>query len=407
MNVSAIRVAAAPSITIFVRHSGDCPHAGNEFYKRCGCSKHLRWSYGGRQFRQSAKTRTWSIAEERRHEIEARFKAADPINPVGTVTVEAVTRQTIERAVELFISDKRTQGLDAGFLKKYERELGRLAEFMTAQSRFFPHEMTLEDFTEFRAGWKDTYPSSTTRSKVQERLRSFLRYCYAARLIDRIPQLSSIRIEAPPTMPLSDSEYKKLLKAIPNEFEGDKAKRIDALIQLMRHSGLAIQDAVTLERTELKKDRGKELYRIVTSRQKTGTHVSVPIRSEIAKELIVAMKLNGNPRYVFWQTGNGKVKTVLSNWGNDLRRLFRAAGFPEGHPHQLRDTFAVGLLEKGVPLEEVSKLLGHESIKTTEKHYAPWVKARQDRLDSVIVATWTREKKGHRAKVEKNLSPIN
>jgi site-specific recombinase XerD len=311
-------------------------------------------SGAGRQFRQSAKTRTWSIAEERRHEIEARFKAADPINPVGTVTVEAVTRQTIERAVELFISDKRTQGLDAGFLKKYERELGRLAEFMTAQSRFFPHEMTLEDFTEFRAGWKDTYPSSTTRSKVQERLRSFLRYCYAARLIDRIPQLSSIRIEAPPTMPLSDSEYKKLLKAIPNEFEGDKAKRIDALIQLMRHSGLAIQDAVTLERTELKKDRGKELYRIVTSRQKTGTHVSVPIRSEIAKELIEAMKLNGNPRYVFWQTGNGKVKTVLSNWGNDLRRLFRAAGFPEGHPHQLRDTFAVGLLEKGVPLEDVS-----------------------------------------------------
>ena len=40
---------------------------------------------------------------------------------------------------------------------------------------------------------------------------------------------------------------------------------------------------------------------------------------------------------------------------------------PGGHPHQLRDTFAVGLLEQGVPLEEVSKLLGHESIKTTEK----------------------------------------
>jgi site-specific recombinase XerD len=31
--------------------------------------------------------------------------------------------------------------------------------------------------------------------------------------------------------------------------------------------------------------------------------------------------------------------------------------------HRLRDTFAVDLLEKGVPLEEVSKLLGHESIR--------------------------------------------
>ena len=34
---------------------------------------------------------------------------------------------------------------------------------------------------------------------------------------------------------------------------------------------------------------------------------------------------------------------------------------PDRHPHQLRDTFAVGLLEKGVPMEEVSKAVGHDS----------------------------------------------
>ncbi len=60
--------------------------------------------------------------------------------------------------------------------------------------------------------------------------------------------------------------------------------------------------------------------------------------------------------------------------------------------HRLRDTFAVDLLEKGVPLEEVSKLLGHESIKTTEKHYSKWMKGRQDRLDSLVSATWKQEK---------------
>jgi site-specific recombinase XerD len=56
--------------------------------------------------------------------------------------------------------------------------------------------------------------------------------------------------------------------------------------------------------------------------------------------------------------------------------------------HRLRDTFAVELLGNGVPMEEVSKLLGHTSIKTTEKHYAKWVKGRQDRLDSLVTATW-------------------
>jgi integrase len=39
-------------------------------------------------------------------------------------------------------------------------------------------------------------------------------------------------------------------------------------------------------------------------------------------------------------------------------------------------------------MEEVSKLLGHTSIKTTEKHYAKWVKSRQDRLDALVTATW-------------------
>ena len=51
------------------------------------------------------------------------------------------------------------------------------------------------------------------------------------------------------------------------------------------------------------------------------------------------------------------------------------------------------LLQNGVPLEEVSKLLGHETIKTTEKSYAKWMKARQDRLDSLVTGTWATKKR--------------
>ena len=56
--------------------------------------------------------------------------------------------------------------------------------------------------------------------------------------------------------------------------------------------------------------------------------------------------------------------------------------------HRLRDTFAVDLLEKGVPMEEVSRLLGHTSIKTTERSYAKWSKGRQDRVDALVTGTW-------------------
>src|SRR5690242_10782303 len=95
--------------------------------------------------------------------------------------------------------------------------------------------------------------------------------------------------------------------------------------------------------------------------------------------------------YVFW-SGKGEEESITKNWAKYyIAPCFRAAKISnDGHmmSHRLRDTFAVDLLEKGVPLEEVSKLLGHESIKTTEKHYAKWVKGRQDRLDSLVVATW-------------------
>jgi len=49
-----------------------------------------------------------------------------------------------------------------------------------------------------------------------------------------------------------------------------------------------------------------------------------------------------------------------------------------------RDTFAVALLNAGASLETVSTLLGHTSIRVTQKHYNPWVKSRQDALDVAV-----------------------
>jgi integrase/recombinase XerD len=289
---TTISVPSVPLVTIFVRHSTNCPHKGDSFYKRCQCRKSLRYFHDGKQRMQSAKTRSWALAEEAKRKLEDQFRAA----PLGTVTIEAETVSTIERAIALFLSDKRSQGLDGGVLKEYERELGRFGDFMARRSRYFPHEIRLEDLTAFRAGWDDLYPSSTTRAKVQERLRAFLRYCYESQLIDRVPKLSPIKVSEVPTLPLTEKQYQKLLKVIPNEFTAAKAQRVHALVRLMRYSGLAIRDAVTLERDELKRDTKQGLYRIVTN-------VSVPIPPDVATEVKAAMELNENPRYVFWNTG--------------------------------------------------------------------------------------------------------
>jgi integrase/recombinase XerD len=373
---------AVPSITIYVRHSADCRYRDDETWKRCNCRKHLRWSQDGKQYRRSAGTRSWEQAETERRKLEEQFAAG-----AKPTVVTADDHKTIARAVELFLSEKKTEGVNGGVLKKYERELGRFKDFLHNRSVFFPSDIGKEVLTEYRATWDTVYPSSATRQQVQSRVRRFLRFCHDAGWIERLPKLSPIKVDEPPTMPLSPEQYTTLLTAVPTTFPGVKAGRVRALIQLMRHSGLAIRDAVTLERGEVVRDAKKKIYRVATSRQKTGTHVSVPIPDIVAKEILTV--LNDNPRYVFWN-GNGKEQSAVTNWQHDLRALFRATFGKGTHftPHCLRDTAAVEWLSAGIPLEEVSKLLGHTSVKTTEKHYAPWVTARQDRLDTLVVATW-------------------
>jgi integrase/recombinase XerD len=376
-------MATTPVVTVFVRHKPQCPRAGEEFHKNCKCRKHLRWSYGGKQFRQSAKTKSWEEAEKEKRRIEDKF---DPKRPDAALTVNRETRKTTRNAIDTFVASKQSQGVSEVVINKYTRELNRLEEHFAARGKVFPSEITLDDLIEFRAGWVKAYPSATTRQKVQERLRGFLRYCYEAGHIARIPTLSPIKPNAPSTMPLTAKEYKTLLESVPKAFsDPKKSARVRALIRLMRHSGLAIRDAVTLERSEILHDEKKKLHRIVTARQKTGTHVSVPLVPDVATELLAV--LNGNPRFVFW-SGNGRPESALKTWHDDLRKLFDKAGMPKGHSHQLRDTFAVDMLAKGLPLQEVSRLLGHESIKTTERYYAKWVPERQDRLDSLVVATF-------------------
>lgn len=86
-------------------------------------------------------------------------------------------------------------------------------------------------------------------------------------------------------------------------------------------------------------------------------------------------------------------RAAVSNWRKRIADVFEEAGIKDGHTRRFRDTFAVALLKRGFSLENVSRLLGHTSIKITEKHYNPWVKSRQDTLDADIKGAngWLRE----------------
>ncbi len=115
---------------------------------------------------------------------------------------------------------------------------------------------------------------------------------------------------------------------------------------------------------------------------KTGEYVSLLIPEKLADELRALPRENS--KYFFW-LGRSARANVAPGWQPILAKVFKDAGIVGGHSHRFRDTFAVNLLNAGVSIEAVSRLLGHSSIRVTEIHYAPWVKSRQDALDREIL----------------------
>lgn len=118
--------------------------------------------------------------------------------------------------------------------------------------------------------------------------------------------------------------------------------------------------------------------------------VRVPIPGWVVAELASCPRAGGD--YYFW-TGRGKLSSAVTVWQETLALIHERSELPpeEGTvrvAHRCRDTFAVELLLADVPLERVSRLLGHTSVKTAEKHYAPWVQERQRQAEEDVRRAW-------------------
>ena len=146
----------------------------------------------------------------------------------------------------------------------------------------------------------------------------------------------------------------------------------------MRYSGLSIQDAVTSARDRL------EGTLLTLRRGKSGELVQVDLPEPVA-EVLRSLPVEG--RHYFW-TGKSAPVTVAKLWGKRLRSVAADAKVDNFRSHRLRDTFAVGLLLAGASMEDVSVLLGHSSIRTTERFYAPWNRSRRDRLVRIVCETF-------------------
>lgn len=349
------------------RHVKECRYQGkkNAPGNRCTCPI---WCDGSLphekgRIRCTLSTGDWQAAAKRIHEMEV----------MGEIPKD--TRILLTVAVDVFMADCKARGLTRGTLKKYDVMLYQMQEFAKLTGLTFVHEWEPASCTTFRGTWADAPLSA---SKKLERFKTFWKFCVDQNWVEKTPAGGVKRPLVPDyeTQPFNRDEMQSLLK---NCWKMQENRRVRAFVLLLRYSGLRMGDAASLSKNRIDSNGRLFLYT-----EKSTTPVMLPLPPFVIQALGEFAHVSDG--YFFW-TGEGSKDTLTGNFRRTLRRLFHHAGI-EGHAHRFRDTFAVELLNSGATLEEVSKLLGHRSVRVTEKHYASWVRERQDRAERAVRASW-------------------
>lgn len=357
-----------PMFSLYRRHERTCRFKQKGIrHTTCTCPV---WMDGyderGRRQRRSMKTRSWSQAQYRLSEIEGGRKALPDPSP------------SISAAVKAFLDDGRARNLEASTLTRYTNTLRHLTAFLGSS---LVASVDLVKLTEYRAGRN---VAASTSGKELETIRAFFRFCAHRKWCAENParDLKAPKADVMPTMPFTSEEITAILDACEridnqNPREIPRARlRARALVLLLLYSGFRISDAVKLARSNVNLQTGQLMVRMMKTKQ--------PLYLTLHPDAVKALSaLPKESPYFFW-SGTSKLSTSVGSCRRTIDCLMKLANIEDGHPHRFRDTFSVGLLEKGAELRTVQLLLGHTSIRTTEKHYAPFVRSMQRILDEAV-----------------------
>jgi integrase/recombinase XerD len=372
---------------LYRRHLKRCPYARRgQRHWTCHCPIWVDGRVDGRRVRTSTNLIDWERAKtllpgwEQAGRVSSELPAKTNVGSAGAKTLYEAWQEFIKRK-------GATQRLNAVTIYKYCRLQRQMEEFAKLRDLKFLQDFDLDGLEVFQSNWKEGPLSSL---KKLERLKSFFNFACSRGWIRINPaaNLRAPKVSQKPTLPFTREEMERIALALDRypDKSGrtgrENACRLKALVFLLRYSGLRIGDAV---RCSTKQIHGTKLYLYT---QKTGQPVYCPLPTEVVEVLDAVPQLS--PGYFFW-TGESKQHTVVGTWQRSLRKLFTLAGIQDGHAHRFRDTFAVELLLTGTSIEEVAVLLGHSNIRVTQRHYNPWILARQRQLESSVQKSWERD----------------
>jgi integrase/recombinase XerC len=225
----------------------------------------------------------------------------------------------------------------------YEIALRQMIEV----SHFYEEDgVTVFDITPFR--FKIVKNNKKTIVKKLSAIRSFVKYLEDQCHID-IKLIADESIKVPHNLP-KPIEETHIIDVLS---KANLEERL--LISMLYGLGLRISELSNLKLEEIKENW-------VQVEGKGSKVRELPILEELKKLIKLYVKQNNPKKYLF-EKGNAPMNSAQLRY--KLTKLFKASGF-KASPHQLRHSFATHLLNNGARISDVSELLGHETMATTQ-----------------------------------------
>lgn len=269
-------------------------------------------------------------------------------------------KKTNQILIKDFLKHKKLEGLSPRTLNYYESQLNIIQKW-TIKSFI---EMNADDLKEYLTYYKEWHNcSNTTLNNTRRILSTFYKYLENEEkiIINPMKMIPSIKVPKHVRKAFSDEEVEKLRMTIPKL---RNPIRNMAIFELLLSSGLRLSELGGLRITDISLPECKGVC------MGKGHKERVFYFSEKAK-LNIQNYLNSriDDKEWLWVSGNAPYnKLGISGIGHLVRQWGVAAEVHNVHPHRFRRTLSTRLIKKGMPIEQVSKILGHESLGITMRY---------------------------------------
>lgn len=256
----------------------------------------------------------------------------------------------------MFLNAKKIEGCSERTLAYYKTTVEKLLDGIADPIR----KVTTDDIREYLASYQGLNDcSKTTIDNIRRNISSFFTWLEEEDYIIKSPMRRIHKIKTTKTVKevISDEEIEKIR---------DKCKNLRdlAIVDLLYSTGIRIGELVRLNVDDIDFE---ERECIVFGKGDKERRVYFDAKTKIHLIGYINSRSDDNPAlFVTLDAPYDRLK--ISGVEIRLRRLGRELGINRVHPHKFRRTMATRAIDKGMPVEQVQKLLGHSQIDTTMRY---------------------------------------